>query len=125
MQGIREPRAIEQAIMIKIEERPNQVRNKDGFQPAFGKLPKIKSSFDIQIVEQAKGRDEEEDRYAEPCECFQQSYQMDIGSRVHDILGADMDADDPQHGNAAYVFNSGKPRFAGQGCCLHKLKTPR
>ena len=81
--------------------------------------------MDIQIIKQSKSRDKEKDGHAEPGEGFQKCHQMNIGGRIHNVLRADMNADDAHHGNAADVFNGGKSWFAWLICCLHREKTPR
>jgi len=122
VQRVRKAYAVEQTVVQEIEQRPGQIRNQHGLEAALGKASEVKGGVDVQIVEQAKGGDKEEDGHAEPGKGFQECHQMNVGSRIHDVLRTDMDADNPHHGNAADVFDGGKSWLAGQSCCLHREK---
>ena len=125
MERVRKTHAVEQTVMEKIEQRPGKIGNHYGFQASFAERPKIKRSMDIQVVKKSKSRDKEKDGDTEPGKGFQEGYQMNVSGRIHNVLRANVNANNPHHGNAADIFDSGKSWLTRLICCLHKDKTPR
>ena len=65
----------------------------------------VERFIEIYMIKNAKGRNEEEYRHAEPRGYLEERRQMRIGDGIHQILRADVNADDAEHGNAANIFD--------------------
>ena len=69
----------------------------------------------VEVVEETKGGNEEENRHAETRDNFEEGNEVNVRGRVHDVLRSDVNADDARHGDAADVLDGSEPWFAWCG----------
>ena len=103
--------AIKPAVMQEVEERPDEIRQDDGTRALLQEVAIAERLVQIHIVKDAESGNEEEDGYAEACGNLEERCQMCVGCGIHQVLRADMDADDTEHGNAADIFDGGEMLF--------------
>lgn len=105
MQRVRKAHAVEDAVVQQVEERPDDIGNQDRAEALFHEGLVIERLVDVEIVEEPKGRDEEENRHAEARDDLKERNQVKIRRLVHQILRTDVDGDDAHHGDAADVLD--------------------
>ena len=59
------------------------------------------------MIKETECRNEEKNRHGKPGRNFEKRDEREIRRRVREILGADVNADDAEHGNAANILNGG------------------
>lgn len=120
--GVRETRVVEDTVVQDVEDRPHEVGDEHGLEALLEEEAIVELRAHVEVVEEAEGRDEEENRYAEARDNLHERHEMDIGRGIDDVLRADVNRDDTDHGDAADVLDGGEARLApgsgrGRGLC--------
>lgn len=100
---------IQDAVMPKVEERPEKIGEENSLCPSLDEGAIGKRFMYVHVVEDAEGGDEKEYGDRKSGDNLVDCCQIGMGGRTSQILGADVDAYNAEHGDAADVFNCREP----------------
>ncbi|SCJ01432.1 Uncharacterised protein [uncultured Ruminococcus sp.] len=95
----------ENGYVHHIKQGPGDIRDKDCPQAAAQVVFVGKGLVQGLAAEHAEGRQEEEGRYGKPRQDFQYGDEPQIRRRIGNGYGADVNADDAEHAQAAHIID--------------------